>query len=173
MEQLYTIINNCLRVLLVFIFSCLVVDVLWQVLARYGIGKPFAFTEELARYLLIWLAILGTAYVRSYKGQMSIDYVYNKLSAKKQRTLSYFIEFCIMLFALMVMIVGGINLISITLELGQISPALNVPMGYVYSVVPISGFLILFYSTYHCITLFNNKIDNSNILDHDFLKTNL
>ena len=63
MEKLYRTINRVLEILLVFLFAILVIDVLWQVFARYSIGKPQAFTEELARYLLVWLAILGTAYV--------------------------------------------------------------------------------------------------------------
>ena len=172
MERAYLTINKILKLMLVLIFSTLVIDVLWQVFARYSIGKPNAFTEELARYLLIWLAILGTAYIRSYKGQMAIDYLYNKLSQKKQRNLSLFIELVIILFALMIMVVGGINLIYITLKLGQISPALNIPIGYVYSIVPISGLLIIFYSIYHCLHLLKNKKENSDI-NHDLLKMNL
>ncbi len=172
MEQAYLTINKLLKIALVFIFSILVIDVLWQVFARYSIGKPNAFTEELARYLLIWLAILGTAYVRGYKGQMAIDYLYNKLSPKKQKNLSLFIEFAIILFALVIMVVGGINLMYITLKLGQISPALNIPIGYVYSVVPISGLLIIFYSIYHCFHLLKDEKENSDT-NHDLLKMNL
>ena len=173
MEKLYQSINKLLKILLVAIFSILVIDVFWQVFARYSIGKPNAFTEELARYLLIWLAILGTAYVRSYKGQMAIDYLYNKLSPKKQKTLSFFIEFSIMMFALIVMVIGGINLMYITLKLGQISPALNIPIGYVYSVVPISGLLIIFYCIYHCFHLFKQNKNKESDTNHDLLKMNL
>lgn len=172
MQQAYLTINKFLKIMLVLIFSILVIDVFWQVFARYSIGKPNAFTEELARYLLIWLAILGTAYVRGYKGQMAIDYLYNKLSPKKQQNLSLFIEFAIILFALMIMVVGGINLMYITLKLGQISPALNIPIGYVYSVVPLSGLLIIFYSVYHCFHLLKNKKGDTNT-NHDLLKMNL
>jgi len=173
MEKLYQNINKFLKVLLVAIFSILVMDVFWQVFARYSIGKPNAFTEELARYLLIWLAILGTAYVRSYKGQMAIDYLYNKLSPKRQRNLNFFIEFAIILFALMIMVVGGINLMYITLKLGQISPALNIPIGYVYSVVPFSGLLIIFYSIYHCFHLFKQDKKKVSDINDDLLKMNL
>ncbi len=173
MKKLYQYINTSLKVLLVAIFSVLVIDVFWQVFARYSIGKPNAFTEELARYLLIWLAILGTAYVRSYKGQMTIDFLYNKLSKKKKLNLSLFIELTIILFALMIMVVGGINLMYITLKLGQISPALNIPIGYVYSVVPISGFLIIFFSTYHFFNLLKNDKTKKSDANHDLSKMNL
>ena len=172
MEKCYNYINKVLTIALICIFSILVIDVFWQVFARYSIGKPNAFTEELARYLLIWLAILGTAYVRSYKGQMAIDYLYNKLSPVKQKYLSFFIEILIIAFALAVMVIGGINLMYITLKLGQISPALNIPIGYVYSVVPLSGVLIIFYSVYHCLNLLKSKNENQNT-NQDLIKTNL
>ncbi|PIB27138.1 C4-dicarboxylate ABC transporter permease [Maribacter sp. 4U21] len=173
MERIFSIVSNTLKTLLVIIFSVLVLDVVWQVFARYSIGKPNAFTEELARYLLIWLAILGTAYVRSYKGQMSIDYLYNKLSLKKQLYLSLLIEIAIILFALTIMVIGGINLMYITLKLGQISPALNIPIGYVYSVVPISGLIIIFYSCYHFSHLLKSTNVGTSDKGQDTLKMNL
>jgi TRAP-type C4-dicarboxylate transport system permease small subunit len=52
-------------------------------------------------------------------------------------------------FALVVMVIGGINLVYITLHLGQTSSALQVPLGLVYSIVPISGCFIIFFSIYH------------------------
>ena len=173
MEKAFLVINDTLKTFLVIIFSVLVLDVVWQVFARYSIGKPNAFTEELARYLLIWLAILGTAYVRSYKGQMAIDYLYNKLSLKKQQYLSLFIEIAIILFALTIMVIGGINLMYITLKLGQISPALNIPIGYIYSVVPISGLIIIFYSCYHCSHLLKPKNNDTSDEGQDIIKTKI
>ncbi|MDO4228704.1 MAG: TRAP transporter small permease subunit, partial [Capnocytophaga sp.] len=106
MEKAYSIITSILKILLVLLFILLVLDVFWQVFARYSIGESSAFTEELARYLLIWLAILGTAYVRSYKGEMAIDYFYNKLNVHNRYLLNLFIEIAIILFALIIMVIG-------------------------------------------------------------------
>lgn len=157
MEKLYKTINYILEVLLVFLFAILVIDVFWQVFSRYSIGKPHAFTEELARYLLIWLAILGTAYVRSYKGEMAIDYFFNKLNDTQKRIMNFAIEVMILLFALVIMVVGGVNLMYITLKLGQVSATLNIPIGYIYSVVPLSGFIIIFYCIYHLRCLYKEN----------------
>ncbi len=154
-------LQNTLEFILVILFSILVIDVLWQVIARYFVGNPSSFTEELSRFLLIWLAILATAYSRSYKGQMAIDFVYKKLTTINKFRLDLFIEIAIMLFAFFVMVVGGSNLVYITLKLGQTSPSLNLPIGLVYSIVPISGVFILFFSTCHItryIKVKNNKI---------------
>lgn len=150
MEKVRRFLLSGLERGLMFLFCMLVIDVAWQVFARYFVDVQTAFTEELARYILIWLALLGTAYVRSFKGQMSINYLYKKLNKRSQFVITVLIEVVICLFTFAVMIVGGVNLMYITLKLGQISPALNFPIGYVYSVVPISGLVIIFFSIYHC-----------------------
>ena len=58
-------------------------------------------------------------------------------------------------FALVIMVIGGGNLVYTTLKLGQLSPALLVPLGYVYAIVPISGLMIIFFSVYHIQITFN------------------
>ena len=52
------------------------------------------------------------------------------------------------------MVIGGINLINILLKSGNISPALSIPIGYVYAVIPFSGLLIIYYSLFD---LFSGK----------------
>ena len=59
------------------------------------------------------------------------------------------IEILMFVFAFVVMVIGGGNLVYTTLYLGQISPAMHVSVGYVYSIIPISGLLIMFFSIYN------------------------
>ena len=70
------------------------------------------------------------------------------------------IEFLIFLFALIVMVVGGFNLVYTTLHLEQLSGTLRIPLGYVYAIMPLSGMLIMCYSVYHISTIYSNKINN-------------
>ena len=56
------------------------------------------------------------------------------------------IQTCIFVFALSVVLVGGANLVGVTLTLQQISAALQIKLGYVYLVLPLSGALMMFYS---------------------------
>jgi TRAP-type C4-dicarboxylate transport system permease small subunit len=55
------------------------------------------------------------------------------------------------------MVIGGLNLIYILLKLGNISPALSLPIGYVYSVIPVSGILIIYYSLFEIIAGIKNN----------------
>lgn len=149
MEKIYQNINRIIEVVLVVIFALLVLDVLWQVFGRYVLNQSFSFTEEFARFALIWLAILGAAYLNGKREHLSMDYLLQKLSPEKLAKRMQIIEVLMFVFALVVMVIGGGNLVYTTLYLGQVSPAMHVSLGYVYSIVPISGLLIMFYSIYN------------------------
>ena len=58
-KKIDKIVSNALIV----IMAVMVLNVLWQVFTRYVVGAPSSFTDELARYLMIWVGVLGAAYV--------------------------------------------------------------------------------------------------------------
>jgi TRAP-type C4-dicarboxylate transport system permease small subunit len=149
MEKLFQSAMSLIEKLLIGIFIILVVDVSWQVISRFVLGDSSSFTEELARFALIWLTVLGAAYLNGKRTHLSIDIGLRGLSPQGRRRRKAVIEMLMLAFALVVMVIGGINLVYITLHLGQTSSALQVPLGLVYSIVPISGCFIIFFSIYH------------------------
>ncbi|KQC29537.1 TRAP transporter small permease [Flagellimonas eckloniae] len=157
-DIIFNKINKTLEVLLVIIFAILVLDVAWQVFSRYVLNRSFSFTEELARFSLIWLSILGAAYLNAKREHLSMDFLYKKLSEGKRKKALYFIEMCIFLFALIVMVIGGFNLVYTTLHLEQLSGTLRVPLGYIYAVLPISGILIMSFALYHISKIYTDQI---------------
>jgi TRAP-type C4-dicarboxylate transport system permease small subunit len=98
--------------------------------------------------MLIWIGILGAAYVAGQKMHLAIDLLLTKLKGKPNSYLEILIQSSIFIFALLVMVIGGIRLVSITLSLNQISAALQVKLGYIYTVLPLSGLLIMFYTLF-------------------------
>ncbi|NLT50541.1 MAG: TRAP transporter small permease [Ignavibacteria bacterium] len=146
--KIRSLIDKTLEFLLILFLSALVIDVIWQVFSRYILNSPSSFTDELARVLLIWVGILSSAYATGKKMHLAIDILLNKLNAKNVKLANIVINLLVAAFALTVMVIGGGNLIYILLKLGNITPALSLPMGYLYSVIPISGMLIIYYSLY-------------------------
>src|SRR5690606_18297513 len=130
---------------LVIIMSVMVVNVLWQVFSRYITGNPSSFTDELARYLMIWDGVLGAAYVSGRNMHVAIDVLPLRASTKTQLLLFRIVNVLIILFAFFALVIRGSRLVYISYILGQHSPALNVPLALVYTVLPISGLLIIFY----------------------------
>ena len=146
MKSLKLKIDFVLKWVLVFIMAAMTINVLWQVFSRFILQDPSSITEELARYMLIWIGILGAAYVAGQKMHLAIDLLSTKLSGPKKSYLEIFIQLSVFVFSFSVMLIGGIRLVQITLSLNQISAALQIPLGYVYSVLPLSGLLMMFYS---------------------------
>lgn len=138
-------IDKIIGGILVVLLSVITLDVLWGVFTRYALGNQASWSEELARFLLIWIGILGAAYASGRRMHLAIDLLGPKLDPIKQRRLQRFIDLLILIFALTVLVIGGLRLLYITQALGQLSAALRVPMAVVYSVVPISGLLVIFY----------------------------
>jgi len=138
-------LDNLLGKFLALIMAVMVLNVLWQVFTRFVMGNPSSFTDELARYLMIWVGVLGAAFVAGKNQHVAIDVLSNKLSAKKQKNLSKLVHFIVALFAFLVLVVGGLRLVYITAILNQNSPALHIPLALVYAVIPLSGLLIIYY----------------------------
>ena len=145
MKQIRSQLDKIIELLLVSILSAMVINVLWQIITRYFSASPSSFSDELARYLMIWLGLIGSAYVSGKKEHVSIDYFLKKLNHKKRVLLNRLIDFIILLFAFFVMIIGGGHLVFVTIKLEQLSPSLQIPLGFVYSVIPLSGLIIIFY----------------------------
>lgn len=130
------------------VMAVLVLDVLWQVTSRYIMKEPSSWTDELAGFLLIWVGLFGAAYATGKNDHLAIDLLPRKLDPSRRKYLYLLINGLIGAFALIVLIIGGVRLVYISFKLNQISSALEIPVGYVYLVLPISGLFILFYAVH-------------------------
>jgi len=139
-------IDRILEIFLITLMSILVIDVLWQVMSRYILASPSSFTDELAGFLLIWVGVLGAAYVAGKQEHLAIDIVVQRSKPQTQKKMKVLINVFIALFALTVMVIGGTWLVITRFMFNVNSAALHLPLGYVYIVLPISGILILYYS---------------------------
>ncbi|OBU41622.1 TRAP transporter small permease [Photobacterium phosphoreum] len=167
MKKLVKYINKGLAAFTVSLSTFLVLCVVWQVLSRYIIGRPSTVTDELARYLFMWVALVGAAYTTGQKRHLAIDLLTMKLKGKYKVINELIIQMAIAVFAFVVLVYGGSNLAIKTLATGQLTPALGWEMGYIYFCLPISGALMIFYSVVYSIEkiqqLFSHDVALSNV----------
>jgi len=149
------VVDRALEWLLIAFMSLMVVNVLWQVATRFLLRNPSSFTEEIARFLLVWVGILGSAYALGKRIHLAVDLLPSKLEGHSKAMLELFIEMCIFVFAALVLVFGGLGLVWVTLDLGQTSAALQIPLGFVYMVLPLSGLLMMFYAALHGVEVLN------------------
>lgn len=146
MKKVVDLINRSLSIFTISLSGFLVLCVTWQVFSRYVLQDPSTVTDELARYIFMWVALIGAAYTTGVKRHLAIDLLTMKLTGRKKIVNELFIQFAIIFFAAVILVYGGANLALKTLSSGQITPALGIKMGYVYLCLPISGVLMIFYS---------------------------
>lgn len=146
MNKLRAAVDTVLAWTLTVLMGLSVLNVLWQVFTRWVLQDPSSYTEELARYLLIWIGLVGSAYAVGLKLHLAIELLPEKLDGRRRTWLELVIQSVILLFALGVMVIGGQHLVALTLRFEQTSAALGLPLGYVYSVIPLSGAVIVFYA---------------------------
>lgn len=139
------LVDKVTRTTLIFLMSVLVINVVWQVFSRYILNAPSTFTDELARFLLIWVSLLGVAYLSGQNAHISIDLLKNKLKPPSRFKLQLVIHSIIILFAFFVLVIGGGNLVYITFTYTQLTPTLQIPMAYIYLIGPLCGLLVIYY----------------------------
>ncbi|MBN9672595.1 TRAP transporter small permease [Roseibium aggregatum] len=147
-------VDLVLRVVITTAFAVLVACVVWQVVSRYLLQSPSTVTDEMARFLFIWVALLGGAYTFGRRRHLAIDLLPVITTGRARLLVNGLIIAAVAFFAGIVMVYGGIDLVGRTLETGQVSPALRLPMGLIYVAIPFSGLCILYY----CLTFLADLI---------------
>ena len=150
MQRAWRNVVSVLEWFTVALFAALVLDVLWGVISRYVPGiRPSDWTEELAVYLLVWVSLLGGALTYRERGHLGVDYLVGKFDPAGQRLAGVVVELSVIVFSVLVLCWGGWLLVSEALASGQLTPVLQWRMGFVYSVVPLSGIFFIAFSIEH------------------------
>nr|WP_226898450.1 TRAP transporter small permease [Mangrovicoccus algicola] len=127
--------------------------VVWQVLSRYALGTPSTVTDEMARFLFMWLALIGGAYTLGQRRHLAIDFLTGTLKGRARTVSEAVILAIVALFAGLVLVWGGAMLTLRTLASGQVTPALQIPMAWVYAAIPFAGLVMLVYCAHFLIDL--------------------
>ena len=146
MQKITNILDTVLKNILIILMVALVSAVSWQVISRYGFTSPSSWTEEVARFLLIWIGVLGAAWAVRTGVHLGLDVLPRKLTGTAAKALKLFTLLVVVSFSVAVLIIGGGSLVALTWELKQYSAVLGLPIAFVYSVIPTAGVLICFYA---------------------------
>jgi TRAP-type C4-dicarboxylate transport system permease small subunit len=144
-------LDRALTLVCVVLFAALVLDVTWQVFSRQVLGSPSGWSEELAKYLFIWLGLFGAALVFGERGHVAMDIVVRRLPRAAQVVLAVVVQLAILAFTGLALLWGGF-LVS-QLAWNQNLTGLPITVGPLYLALPISGALIAFYTLFHLVQI--------------------
>lgn len=124
------------------VFVVLLLDVLWGVFTRYLLGDQARWTEELARFLMVWLAFLGAALAYARQAHLGVDILVARMDPSARRIVVLIEHGVVFLFAVLVLGFGGAELFRERYASGQTMPALGILKAWQYLCLPVSGVLI-------------------------------
>ena len=133
------------------LFALMVIVGTYQIVVRYFFNSPSTVSEELLTYSFTSMALLASANVFGKTDHMRMGFIADKLTGTPRKVLEIIIEILIMFLAGSVMVYGGWNIMGLTMT--QVTASLGVPMGVIYTVVPLSGILIVIYSILNIVDL--------------------
>lgn len=121
----------------VLILTATVVAVV-QVIARYVFNNSLYWSEELILYSLISMSFLTASMGVRHSAHISVEALYAFVGPRTVRALQLFGGILGIVFAATLMHLGWRLFVSTT-EMGQLSPAMQVPVGYIYLTIPVAG----------------------------------
>lgn len=133
------------------IFAAMVIIGTYQIVTRFIFKSPSTVSEELLTYSFTWMALLSSAYVFGKRDHMRMGFMADKAGPGGQKILSIIGELLVLLLASSVMVYGGVTITKLTMT--QSTASLGIPMGVVYTIIPISGLLIVFYAVLNIVDL--------------------
>lgn len=155
MKPLKNILDKITSISSIVVFIAMVLMVTYQVVARYFFASPSSVTEALTRYSFVWLIIISATYMFGQREHICISVIRDKLKGGARKTINILIECITIVFAFFVMIFGGFTISKMNLL--QIDSILNIPTGVIYSIIPICGVIIVFYSIYNIMLEVKNQ----------------
>jgi TRAP-type C4-dicarboxylate transport system permease small subunit len=138
------LVDKAIEFICISFVGLMTILVTWQVFTRYALKSPSAITEQLSKYMFVWLVLLGSAYVFGKREHMSMEFIREKFTGRVRISVEIIIELIVMAFALGILVYGGYK--NTLLTMTQQDSALPIKIGLVYAMLPVSGVITAFYS---------------------------
>lgn len=139
LATLQRVLQGLVRWIVIVLMGIMTVLVSAQIISRYVFNFPLGWTEEMARFSFVWVSFLGASALMQVREHINVT-VFVDVFPPRLRTLCGFLANCCGLICIYFFFIGGIALT--TNEWQQLAPATEVPMGWIYVVIPASAALM-------------------------------
>ncbi|OOF50625.1 C4-dicarboxylate ABC transporter permease [Rodentibacter genomosp. 1] len=139
MKAFAQVVGKVLEALVVFILSVMSILVFLNVVLRYGFNSSISVTEEVSRYMFIWLTFLAAVLAFNENQHVNVTILTDKLSPNGRNILGIFTD-SLMLYCCYLIVDG--SWIQFQLNLSNLAPISGLPQGITYFASVVAGILI-------------------------------
>jgi TRAP-type C4-dicarboxylate transport system permease small subunit len=140
MSQALGLVRRAIQLVIILMFVVLIATVFYQVLGRYLFNAPPSWSEELARFLQVWIALLASALCIQQGMHLGVDYLLYAVPPRGRASLEVLVNVLVTGF-LLLLLVQGVKILDVAAV--QTSPAMGINMWYAYLAVPVGAALML------------------------------
>lgn len=140
MSHALGLLRRATQLVIIAMFAVLIATVFYQVVGRYVFNAPPSWSEELARFLQVWIALLASALCVHQSMHLGVDYLLHAVPPRSRAVLDFVVNLLVSGF-LLLLLVQGIRILDVAAV--QSSPAMGINMWYAYLAIPVGAFLML------------------------------
>jgi TRAP-type C4-dicarboxylate transport system permease small subunit len=148
--RFFRLLDDALRTVMVLLLVALIITVSVNVVGRFAFNRSLATSDELSRFLFIWVIFLGAALAHLHREHIAVDIVVRRLPAFLVRPITVLQELLIGL-VLVALLISAWRVME--LSLGT-SPLLRVPLSWVNASVPLAAVVMLLVTVYRIAAVF-------------------
>jgi len=149
LNKIKFVIDKVFEVISTVILAVMTVLVIYQVVTRYVFNAPSAISEILSQYLFVWMIMFGSSYVYGSREHLTIDILKDKFPPRMNMIVEIITNIALFAFILLICAIGGY--LYAMKSAPQIDPQLSVSKAILYSSLPITAVVTLFYAIYNCV----------------------
>ena len=154
MQRILDCVDGILQKIIIGAMAFMLFFTFIQVVARYLFESSLVFSEELSRYLFVWTVFLGLPVVAKRGGHMAVTALSGRLKGAAARAMSI-AAYLVGIVFMATMIIQGFEMVQRTSQ--QFSPAMEIPMSWVYLAIPIGSFFMMLQMVSDLIALLRKK----------------
>lgn len=143
MKKTLDLIQKLINIFLSVAIFAMTLIIFLQVISRYIFNSPLVWSEELSRYLFVWISFLAIADAVRTKSHIALSILTDRMNEDRKQIISR-LNYSLICIIGIIITYGGIVLMNLGVR--QSSATLGVPMFLVYLVIPVSGVLISIFS---------------------------
>jgi TRAP-type transport system small permease protein len=140
MSRALGLLRRAIQLVIILMFAVLIATVFYQVMGRYLFNAPPSWSEELARFLQVWIALLASAICIQHGMHLGVDYLLHAVPPRGRALLEIVVHVMVTGF-LALLLVQGVKILDVAAV--QTSPAMGINMWYAYLAVPVGAALML------------------------------
>lgn len=139
-QRLASRLARAVEVAIGIMLGAILVLAMGEIVSRYLTGHSLVWVDELGRLLFVWLTFLAAAAAFHHRMHFRVVLLWRALTPRQRQRFEIAVDLIVLSFAA-VLLVQSLHIIALTQV--QRTTAMQIPMSYVYSVVPLSALLII------------------------------